>query len=56
MLVKKQKSHQLPYPKLDSISSHPLELVYSDVWGHAPKSASGKQYDVCFIDSYSKFS
>jgi hypothetical protein len=52
----KAKIHQLPYPKSDSISSHPLELVYSDVWGHAPKSISGKQYYVSFIDSYGKFS
>jgi histone deacetylase 1/2 len=25
------KSHQLPYPKSSSVSSHPLELVFSDV-------------------------
>jgi hypothetical protein len=34
----KGKSHQLPYPKSSSTSSYPLELVYSDVWGHAPES------------------
>jgi hypothetical protein len=52
----KAKSHQLPHSKSDRISSHPFELVYYDVWGHAPKSISGKQYYVSFIDSYSKFS
>jgi hypothetical protein len=26
------KSHQLPYPKPTSISTSPLELVFSDVW------------------------
>jgi hypothetical protein len=36
------KSHRLPYPKTNSVSSHPLELIYSDVWGCALKSASGK--------------
>jgi hypothetical protein len=36
------KSHQLPYSKSISFSSHPLELIYPDVWGHAPKSANGK--------------
>jgi hypothetical protein len=50
------KSHQLPYNKSTSTSSHPLELIYSDVWGHAPKFVNGKQYYVSFIDDYSKFS
>jgi IS30 family transposase len=36
--------------------SHPLELIYSDVWGHALKSVNGKQYYVSFIDDYSKLS
>jgi hypothetical protein len=26
------KSHQLPYPKSTSVSTSPLELVFSDVW------------------------
>lgn len=30
---RKAKSHQLPYSKSSSTSSHPLELVYYDVWG-----------------------
>jgi histone deacetylase 1/2 len=51
----KAKSHQLPYPKSTSTSSYPLELVYSDVWGHAPDSVGGKRYYVSFIDDYSKF-
>jgi hypothetical protein len=49
------KSHQLPYSKSNSSSSHPLELIYSDVWGHAPKSVGNKQYYIRFIDDYSKF-
>jgi hypothetical protein len=52
----KAKCHQLPYSKSSSSSSHPLELIYSDVWGYAPKSVGGKQYYVSFIDDYSKFS
>jgi hypothetical protein len=51
----KAKSHQLPYAKSSSFSSHPLELIYSDVWGHAPKSVGGKKYYVSFIDDYNKF-
>jgi hypothetical protein len=50
------KSHQLPYSKSNSSSSHPLEFVYSDVWGYAPKSIGGKQYYVRSINDYSKFS
>lgn len=51
----KAKSHQLPYSKSTSMSSHPLELVHSDVWGPASKSVGGKIYYVSFIDDYSKF-
>jgi hypothetical protein len=52
----KAKSHQLPYNKSASVLSYPLELINSDVWGHAPKSVNWKQYYVSFIDGYSKFS
>ncbi|WVZ51499.1 LOW QUALITY PROTEIN: hypothetical protein U9M48_002643 [Paspalum notatum var. saurae] len=51
----KAKSHRLPYLQSHNISSHPLELVYSDVWGPAPNSVSGQKYYVSFIDDYSKF-
>jgi hypothetical protein len=49
------KSHQLPYSKSNSSLSHPLELIYSDVQGHAPKPVGNKHYYVSFIDDYSKF-
>jgi hypothetical protein len=29
------KSHKLPFPKSTSVSKVPLELVFSNVWGHA---------------------
>jgi hypothetical protein len=32
------KSHQLPYPVSTSVSIAPLQLVFSDVWGHATTS------------------
>jgi hypothetical protein len=51
----KAKSRQLPYKKSDSMSSHPLELVFSDVWGPAPKSVGRYKYYVSFIDNFSKF-
>ena len=34
----KAKSHQLPYPVSTSVSSVPLQLIFSDVWGPAPIS------------------
>ena len=49
------KSHQLPYPKSSSVSSHPLEIVYSDVWGPACLSSGGFKFYVSFIDDFSKF-
>ena len=50
-----EKSHQLPYPKSDSLSSAPLDLVSSNVWGPAVDSVGRYKYYVSFIDDYSKF-
>jgi len=37
-------------------STRPLELIYSDVWGHAPiRSLDGFVYYVIFIDHFSKY-
>jgi histone deacetylase 1/2 len=49
------KSHQLLYPRSTSISSRPLELVFSDVWGPTPTSVGRNNFYVSFIDDYSKF-
>jgi len=49
------KSHQLPYPRSSSQSSHPLELVFLDVWGPTPVLVGRYSYYVSFIDDYSKF-
>jgi hypothetical protein len=49
------KSHQLPYPKSTSVSTSPLEVVFSDVWGPSSKSFGRFKYYVSFIDDYSKF-
>jgi hypothetical protein len=49
------KSHQLSYPKSTSVSSHLLELVFSDVWGPASESIGRYKYYVSFVDDYSKF-
>jgi hypothetical protein len=52
----KAKSHQLPYPISTSISTKPLQLLFSDVWGPAPSSVGRYTYYVSFIDDYSKYS
>jgi histone deacetylase 1/2 len=49
------KSHQLPYPISTSVSTAPLQLVFSDVWGPAPTSVGRHDYYVSFIDGYSNF-
>jgi hypothetical protein len=50
------KSHQLPYVRSTSVSTVPLELVFSNVWGKAPTSSGGFSYYVSFIYDFSKFS
>jgi hypothetical protein len=37
------------------VSSHPLKLIFSDVWGPAPESVGQYIYYVSFVDDYSKF-
>jgi hypothetical protein len=49
------KSHQLPFNDSTRVSTEPLELVHSDVWGLAIKSVNGYQYYVSFLDDYSRF-
>jgi histone deacetylase 1/2 len=49
------KSHQLPYGRSISISSSPLKLIYSDVWGIAPISVGRHAYYVSFINDFSKY-
>jgi hypothetical protein len=49
------KSHQLPFSESTREVKHPLELVFSDVWGPAQTSISGHNYYVIFVDAYSRF-
>ena len=49
------KSHQLPYPVSTSVSTKPLQLVFSDVWGPAPTSVGRHSYYVSFVDDFSKY-
>ena len=49
------KSHQLPYKTSVHVSSSPLELVHTDVWGPAQVSSGGFKYYVSFLDDYSRY-
>jgi hypothetical protein len=50
------KSHQLPYSISTSVSTQPLELVFSDVWGPTIDSVGRYKYYASFIDDFRKFS
>jgi histone deacetylase 1/2 len=49
------KSHQLLFSESSHAVKHPLELVFSDIWGPAQMSISGHNYYVSSIDAYSRF-
>jgi histone deacetylase 1/2 len=49
------KSHQLPFYLSTCVTKHPLEIIYSDVWGPAQTSVSEYCFYVSFVDAYSRF-
>ncbi|KAL5767184.1 hypothetical protein ACOSQ2_013967 [Xanthoceras sorbifolium] len=50
------KMHQLPFPTSQTRAKHPLELIFSDVWGPAPMlSTQGYKYYIHFVDSYTRY-
>lgn len=49
------KTHQLPYQSSSRITTCPLELVHTYVWGPARTSIGGFHYYVNFIDDYSHY-
>jgi hypothetical protein len=50
------KGHQLSFLVSTSSICNPLDLVYSDVWGHSPTlSINGNHYYVSFIYAFSRF-
>jgi hypothetical protein len=48
------KSHQLPYLKSNSVSSHPLELIFF-MFRSAPEFVDRNKYYVSFVDDYNRF-
>lgn len=50
------KAHKLPFSSSTSLTTKPLELVRSDLWGPAPISShNGFRYFMLFIDDVTKF-
>lgn len=50
------KSRQLTFRESSRVSTHPLELVHSDVWSSPILSSNGYKYYVFFVDDFSRFS
>jgi histone deacetylase 1/2 len=49
------KAHQLPFYPSSHVSTAPLQLVHTDVWGPALPSANNSKYYVSFIDDFSRY-
>jgi transposase InsO family protein len=50
------KSHQLYFSKTSLISTHPLEYIYTDIWGPAAStSIDGYRYYALFVDHFTKY-
>jgi histone deacetylase 1/2 len=47
--------HQLPFSRSTHVTTSPLELIHSDVWGPAVTSVGGFKYYVSFLDDFSRF-
>lgn len=51
------KSKKLPFSSSSFLTTKPLEIIHSDVWGPAPiPSISGFNYYIIFIDDFSRYS
>jgi transposase InsO family protein len=49
------KSKKQPFNSSTRISTHPLQLIQSDIWTSPIKSVSGYKHYVVFIDDFSRF-
>ncbi|KAL5775594.1 hypothetical protein ACOSP7_013151 [Xanthoceras sorbifolium] len=51
-----RKVHKLPFSRIEIRVTHPLEIVYSNIWGPAPiLSLDGFRYYIIFVDAYTRF-
>lgn len=50
------KLYQLPFAACQITAKHPLEIVYSDLWGPSPiLSTEGYRYYVVFVDAFTHY-
>jgi transposase InsO family protein len=49
------KGKRQPFSNSNRVSSHPLDLIHTDVWTLPIPSVSGCKYYVVFIDDFSRF-
>jgi hypothetical protein len=49
------KAHQLPFTSSQHVSTSPLQLIHTDVWGPALSSINGSKYYVSFVDDFSRY-
>nr|DAD26772.1 TPA_asm: hypothetical protein HUJ06_028240 [Nelumbo nucifera] len=49
------KSHKFPFHSSTLTSSHPLEIIFSDVWTSPIYSVDGFKYYVIFVDHYTRY-
>lgn len=54
-VCQRAKSHQRSYSSYVHVTSSPLELIYTDVWGPTQVSNGGFRYYVCFLDDYNHY-
>ena len=50
------KSKRQPFSSSNRVSTHPFQLIHTDVWTSPISSVSGYKYYVIFIDNFSRFS
>lgn len=49
------KSHKLPFHTTSLTSTHPLELIFSDVWTSPIQFIDGYKYYIIFVDHFTKY-
>jgi GAG-pre-integrase domain len=53
----KAKAHKLPFSTSLTVTTAPLQLVHTDLWGPSPiTSNSDNRYYIMFTDDFSRFS
>ena len=49
------KAHQLPFYSSHHVSTAPLQLIHTDLWGPAIVSLNNSKYYVSFVDDFSRY-